>query len=53
LIIQPNTSVGFGMYLVSSMTLISISGLCHYLALGVAYEKFNIRPWAGHLFLPG
>ena len=53
LIIQPNTSAGFGMYLVSSATLIAISGLCHYLALGVAYETFNIKPLVGHFFFPG
>ncbi len=53
LIIQPNTSVGFGMYLVSSITLIAISGLCHFLALGVAYEKFNIKPLFGHFLFPG
>lgn len=53
LIIQPNTSVGFGMYLVSSITLIAISGLCHFLALGVVYQKFNIKPFVGQLFFPG
>jgi hypothetical protein len=53
LVIQPNTSVGFGMYLLASMTLIAISGLCHFLALGVAYEKFNIKLFVGYFYFPG
>jgi hypothetical protein len=52
LVIQPNTSVGFGMYLVSSLILVALTALCHFLAQGVAYGKFNIKPIIGLLFFP-
>jgi hypothetical protein len=42
LILQPNTSIGFGLYLVTCFTLIALSGMAHFLAQGFAYGNFNI-----------
>lgn len=52
LVIQPNTSVGFGMYLVSSLILVALTALSHFLAQGVAYGTFNIKPIFGNFFFP-
>ena len=40
-VLQPDTSVGFGLYLICSIVLILAAGLAHFIAQIVAKRKFN------------
>ncbi len=41
LVLQPDTSVGFGLYLVCSLVLVLSAGLAHFVTQIVAQRKFN------------
>ena len=40
-VLQPDTSVGFGLYLICSIVLILLAGLSHFIVQIVAQRKFN------------
>jgi hypothetical protein len=40
-VLQPDTSVGFGLYLICSIVLILLAGLSHFIVQIVAERKFN------------
>ncbi|MEL0060553.1 MAG: YIP1 family protein [Verrucomicrobiales bacterium] len=42
LILQPSTSIGFGLYLVSSASLVALSGITHFVATGILTEQFDL-----------
>jgi hypothetical protein len=42
LMLQPSTSIGFGLYLVSSFSLVAFSGIAHFVATGILTERFEL-----------
>lgn len=46
LVLQPDTSVGFGLYLICSLVLILSAGLAHFITQIMAQRKFNFASLA-------
>ena len=53
LILQPDTSVGFGLYLICSLVLVLLAGLSHFVVQIFAQRKLNFADLGPEVFLAG